>query len=58
MDLISHREKVIETLDNLDKNSLDLYVTLRSIYFQRQKYMEESLKSAGSSGGQESEAKG
>lgn len=47
MDLLSHREKVIDTLDNLEKNSLDLYVALRSIYFQRQKYMEENLKSGG-----------
>jgi phospholipid-binding lipoprotein MlaA len=50
MDLISYREKAIETLDNLEKNSLDLYATLRSIYFQRQKYMEENLKSSRSNG--------
>lgn len=45
-DMVSHREKVIETIDNLRNGSLDMYVTMRSIYFQRQAYMAEKLKSA------------
>jgi phospholipid-binding lipoprotein MlaA len=45
LDMVSHREKVIETLDNLRKGSLDMYVTMRSVYFQRQSYMAEKLKS-------------
>lgn len=45
LDMVSHREKVIETIDNLRKGSLDMYVTMRSIYFQRQAYMAEKLKS-------------
>lgn len=44
-DMVSHREKVIETIDNLRNGSLDMYVTMRSIYFQRQAYMAEKLKS-------------
>lgn len=46
VDMVSHREKLIETLDNLSKTSLDKYVTMRSIYFQRQTYLAEKLKSA------------
>jgi len=45
LDMVSHREKLIETIDNLRKGSLDMYVTMRSIYFQRQAYMAEKLKS-------------
>lgn len=44
-DIVSQREKVIETIDNLRSSSLDMYVTMRSIYFQRQAYMAEKLKS-------------
>ncbi len=44
-DIVSHREKVIETIDNLRNGSLDMYVTMRSIYFQRQAYMAEKLRS-------------
>ncbi len=46
VDIVSRREKVIETIDNLRNGSLDMYVTMRSIYFQRQAYMAEKLKSA------------
>ncbi|MBM3468109.1 MAG: VacJ family lipoprotein [Alphaproteobacteria bacterium] len=42
--MISQREKHIEILDNLRESSPDMYVTLRSIYFQRQAYMAEQLK--------------
>jgi phospholipid-binding lipoprotein MlaA len=45
LDIINRREKVIETIENLKKNSLDMYVTMRSIYFQRQAYRAEKLKS-------------
>lgn len=44
--MVSQREKVIDTIDNLRNSSLDMYVTMRSIYFQRQAYMAEKLKSA------------
>jgi phospholipid-binding lipoprotein MlaA len=44
--MVSHREKVIDAIDNLRNSSLDMYVTMRSIYFQRQAYMAEKLKSA------------
>lgn len=46
LDMINRREKLIETIDNLRNGSLDMYVTMRSIYFQRQAYMAEKLKSA------------
>lgn len=45
VDMVNRRAKVIETLDNLRKSSPDLYVTLRSIYFQKQNYIAEKLKS-------------
>ena len=44
LDIISHREKLIEALDNL--NSSDKYVTLRSVYFQKQAYRAETIKAA------------
>jgi phospholipid-binding lipoprotein MlaA len=43
-DIISHREKVLETIDNLRNGSPDFYVTMRSTYFQRQTYMDEKRK--------------
>jgi phospholipid-binding lipoprotein MlaA len=46
LDIVSRREKLIETIDNLRNGSLDMYATMRSIYFQRQAYMAEKLKSA------------
>lgn len=45
-DMINRREKVIETIDNLRSGSLDMYVTMRSIYFQRQAFMAEKIKSS------------
>lgn len=45
LDIISHREKVIEAIENIKNSSLDTYVTMRSIYFQRQAYRAEKLKS-------------
>lgn len=57
LDIVSHREKVIETIDNLRSDSLDFYVTMRSIYFQRQAYMAEKLKSANAPGTATEEAK-
>ena len=44
LDIVSNREKVIETIDNLRNGSLDFYVTMRSVYFQRQAYIAEKLK--------------
>lgn len=57
LDIVRNREKVIETIDNLRKGSLDMYVTMRSIYFQRQAYMAEKLKSANSPVGATEEGK-
>lgn len=48
-DILSHREKVIETIDNIRSSSPDFYVTMRSIYFQRQAYMAEKRKSPNTS---------
>ena len=45
-DMLRNREKVIETIDNLRSGSFDFYITMRSIYFQRQAYLAEKLKSA------------
>jgi len=45
-DIVGHREKVLETIDNLRSGSLDMYATMRSIYFQKQAYMAEKLKSS------------
>jgi phospholipid-binding lipoprotein MlaA len=57
LDIVRNREKVIETIDNLRNGSLDMYVTMRSIYFQRQAYMAEKLKSANSPVGAKEEGK-
>jgi phospholipid-binding lipoprotein MlaA len=46
LDMVRNREKVIEAIDNTRNGSLDFYVTMRSIYFQRQAYLAEKLKSA------------
>jgi phospholipid-binding lipoprotein MlaA len=50
LDIVRNREKVIETIDNLRKGSLDMYVTMRSVYFQRQAYMAEKIKTANATG--------
>jgi phospholipid-binding lipoprotein MlaA len=45
LDIVNRRAKLIAALNDLEKSSLDLYATIRSIYFQKQKEMEQSLKS-------------
>lgn len=55
--MVSQREKVIDTIDNLRKSSLDMYVTMRSIYFQRQAYVAEKLKSVTTPGAAKKEDK-
>jgi phospholipid-binding lipoprotein MlaA len=57
LDIVNRREKVLETIDNLRSDSLDFYVTMRSIYFQRQAYMAEKLKSANAPGVAKEEVK-
>ncbi|MBX9805280.1 MAG: VacJ family lipoprotein [Alphaproteobacteria bacterium] len=55
--IVSEREKVIETIKNIKDGSLDYYVTMRSIYFQRQAYMAEKLKSWDTPGAAKTEEK-
>lgn len=41
--IISEREKVIEFLEDLQKNSIDIYVSMRNVMYQRNKKMEEDI---------------
>jgi phospholipid-binding lipoprotein MlaA len=41
--IISEREKVIEFLDDLQKNSLDIYVSMRNVMYQRDQKMEKEI---------------
>lgn len=45
VDVVRQREALIETIDDLVANSLDTYVTFRSIYFQKQAYRVTELNS-------------
>ncbi|MDP2194079.1 MAG: VacJ family lipoprotein [Alphaproteobacteria bacterium] len=42
--IISEREKVIEFLEDLQKNSLDIYVSMRDITYQQDQKMEAEIK--------------
>ncbi len=44
LDIVNRQAKLINALNDLEKSSLDLYATIRSIYFQKQKEMEQNLK--------------
>lgn len=41
--IISEREKVIEFLDDLQKNSLDIYTSMRNVMYQRDQKMEKDI---------------
>ena len=41
--IISEREKVIEFLDDLQKNSLDIYASMRNVMYQRDQKMEKDI---------------
>ncbi len=45
VNIIHEREKYIEIIEELQKNSEDMYATLRGIYFQKQKKKIEELRS-------------
>ena len=42
--IITEREKVIEFLEDLQKNSLDMYAAMRNVTYQRDKQMEDDIK--------------
>ena len=44
LDIVNRRAKVIAALNDIEKNSLDPYASLRSVYFQKQKELENNLK--------------
>lgn len=44
LDIVNRRAKLIDALNDLEKSSLDLYASVRSIYFQKQKEMENNIK--------------
>jgi phospholipid-binding lipoprotein MlaA len=44
VDIINRRSKLIEALNDIEKNSLDPYATIRSIYFQKQAEMEREIQ--------------
>ncbi len=44
VDIINRRSKLIEALNDIEKNSLDPYATIRSIYFQKQAEMEREIE--------------
>ena len=45
LDIVNRRAKLIVALNDIEKNSLDPYASLRSVYFQKQKELETNLKS-------------
>lgn len=45
LDIVNRRAKLITALNDIEKNSLDPYASMRSIYFQKQKELENNLKS-------------
>lgn len=51
--LIHERSLVLDTLDDLEETSVDMYATLRSIYAQRQNYIIEDLKARNEARAQE-----
>ena len=44
LDVINRRSKLIDALNDIEKNSLDPYVTIRNIYFQKQAEMEREIR--------------
>lgn len=46
LEIIHQRNLVLEAIDDLEATSLDMYASLRSIYFQKQNYRLSKLKEA------------
>lgn len=46
VEVVHQRNLVLEAIDDLDATSLDMYASLRSIYFQKQSYRLNKLKTA------------
>lgn len=46
IEVVHQRNLVLEALDDLEATSLDMYASLRSIYFQKQDYRLKKLKAA------------
>ena len=44
LDVISRRSQLIDALNDIERNSLDPYVTIRNIYFQKQAEMERNIR--------------
>ncbi|MBY0281288.1 MAG: VacJ family lipoprotein [Alphaproteobacteria bacterium] len=44
LDVVNRRSKLIEALNDIERNSLDPYVTIRNIYFQKQAEMERDIR--------------
>lgn len=44
IDLVNRRSKLIDALNDIERNSLDPYVTIRNIYFQKQAEMEREIR--------------
>lgn len=42
--IISEREKVIDFLEDLQKNSLDIYTSMRNVMYQRDQKMEQDIR--------------
>lgn len=49
LELVHQRNLVLEAVDDLEATSLDMYASLRSIYFQKQQYRLSKLKEADTS---------
>lgn len=43
LDIVGRRAKLIDALNDLERNSVDYYTAIRTIYFQRQKTMKEEI---------------
>ncbi|RZI46663.1 MlaA family lipoprotein [Candidatus Finniella inopinata] len=46
LDITNRRAKLITALDDIEKNSLDPYASMRSVYFQKQKELEKNVRAA------------
>ncbi|MBY0462681.1 MAG: VacJ family lipoprotein [Alphaproteobacteria bacterium] len=44
LDVINRRSKLIDALNDIERNSLDPYVTIRNLYFQKQAEMEREIR--------------
>jgi phospholipid-binding lipoprotein MlaA len=44
LDILNRRSKLIQVLEDISNNSPDPYVTIRSMYFQKQKEMDDTVK--------------